>query len=137
MTVDRFATGYQPDFDIDYEVGAQAELFVRDIIAALGTERVEIKNDVAARKYRSVYLETECHYPRAGWKATGINGTKAELWCHVLEGSIAIIAPLGLWQEAALRGQRKECIRGDHPTKGVRIPLSQLLPWLIDSAPEW
>ena len=134
---DRLSDGYEPDHDIDREVGRQAELFVANLIDALGTSAVEIKHDVAAQKWGNAYFEIGCNYPKAGWRKTGVYGTKAELWVHVLPGpeSIAIVAPVSLlrgvvdWHRE--RGRERRLDRGSHPTVGVSVPLPNLIPDLM------
>lgn len=134
--VDRLADGYEPDHDIDREVGSQAELFVAHIIDSLGTSAIEVKHDVKAESTQNAYFELGCHYPAAGWRRTGVYATKAELWAHVLPGPVVVIAPLEV-----LRGvvdfhrfdlnHEARCRRGSHPTVGAYVPLSRLLIDLI------
>lgn len=128
---DRLSAGYEPDFDIDYKAGVQGELFVQDIIESLRSERVEVKTDEKARETGNAYIEFACL--RLGkYRASGIAITKAEWWVHVLEPqSLAVVIGVErlkiLARKARADGRVAECVRGSHPTKGVLIPLKDLL----------
>lgn len=139
--VDRLADGYEPAFDVDYEAGRQGELFVARIIDALKTgARVEVKTDDAAQKYGNVYLEYACRY-RGEWKPTGIAATEAEIWVQVV-GELALAAPAERWRDVArhyylnVPSSRRELVRGSHPTKGVVIPLGEIVRLLAYGPPD-
>ncbi len=127
MTVDRLAEGYQPDFDIDYSVGHQGELYVMSIIDALKDGRAEVKTDEMALVTNNVYFERECLY-RSGWRPTGIDNPDLQpdtIWVHVV-GSAVLGLPIDLLRRIcdSPRAKSRECKRGDHPTRGVvfKIP---------------
>lgn len=138
---DRLADGYEPHFDIDAKIGHQGELFVQDLIRALGQSTIEVKNDQRAAKAGlgkqatgNIYLETRCRYG-SDWMPSGIASTQAEYWAHIVGDEILVVAPTDLFLKAARtaykNGQRRSCLRGSHPTEGVTIPLGVLLPALV------
>jgi hypothetical protein len=124
--LDRLAKGYEPSFDIDYQVGAQGELFVADIIDSLtkGGTRVEVKRDEKVEQTGNVYLELEC-LKRGAYVPSGIATSKAEFWAFVLPRNVLIVAPTESVRALAARysNRASECNRGSHPTKGVTIPV--------------
>lgn len=141
MTSDRLADGYVPNWDIDSAVGRQGEFYVLRIIEALKEgASIEVKTDDAASKWGRIYLERECLYGYE-YKRSGLASTSAELWAQVVASDVAVIAPTWRYKQAARRawkspGLHKELKRGSHPTKGVVIPLSHLLTWLMEAEPD-
>lgn len=140
MTSDRLSKGYEPAWDIDYAVGRQGELYVARVVEALVEgASIEVKTDEAAEKWGRVYLEKECLY--AGrYRRSGLADTHAELWATVLAGDVLVIAPTWRYKYAANKanqkpGLRRELKRGSHPTKGVVVPLENLLKWLMEAPP--
>ena len=129
---DRLAEGYEPDFDIDYEQGRQGELFVRNLVASIGTERIEVKTDAVAAKTGQVFIELECRR-----RPSGIQTSKSEFWAFVLPGDFVIIAKTSAVRELALmaraQGRVKECMRGSHPTVGAVVRLHNLVAFLRDA----
>lgn len=128
---DRMADGYEPRFDIDHEVGKQGELFVSDLIAALKSERVEVKTDLKAQKTGNIYVEFECKR-RGTYVPSGISTTEAAVWVFVLDmGNLAVAISTHFLREigraAYKAGKVRECLRGSHPTRGVVIPVAELL----------
>lgn len=136
--IDRMAEGYEPDFDIDYKAGEQGQLWVADVIDAMQSDRGEIKTDEKALLTKNAYFEWACQY-RGQFELTGIAHTKAEVWCHVI-GDVIVIAPKDVVLAAVRRYYAKgdwyhrNQTRGSHPTKGVIIPLSELLLALTEGA---
>jgi hypothetical protein len=132
MTVDRLAPGYEPNFDIDFAVGQQGELFMTHVLRSLGTERIEVKTDQMAGQTGNVYIEYECR-----GRQSGIATTKAEFWAWVLPGDVLVVARVALVREVArayFRAGRTHCPRGSHPTKGVLVPVGRLVAALKDAA---
>lgn len=129
MTSERMAEGYEPRFDIDAEVGHQGEMFVVDIISALQHGSCEVKTDERASLTGNLYVEYECK-TRTGWQPSGIATTSAEVWAFVV-GPLALCIPVAVLKDIARhyhrQGNRAECIRGSHPTKGVLVPWRHLL----------
>lgn len=132
MTEDRRQDGYEPRFDIDYEFGKQGELFVTRIIDALGTHRVEVKNDARFAVTGNVYVECFCQR-RGKFRPSGIATTEAEFWVFVLN-DVACVAVTTAYLKDACRAvwrnnpsRRKKCDRGSHPTKGVAMSVMWLL----------
>lgn len=133
-SVDRFADGYEPNFDIDAAVGHQGEMFWRDVQKCLADGSAEVKTDEKALVTRNIYLEYEC-LKQGKWQPSGI-ASNSEVWVHVI-GTIAVAVPMWQIREAARRayraGRKKEMLRGSHPTRGVLIPLNELLSLLIEA----
>lgn len=131
MDDQRLVDGYEPRFDIDYERDRQGELFVHDIIRLLQTESVEVKTDERAKDTGNVYVEYECL--RGGeYVKSGLATTDADAWVFVLEkGDLAVFVSTlmlrELAREAYKKGRLRECVRGSHPTRGVVIPLAELV----------
>jgi hypothetical protein len=139
MTSDRLSNGYEPDWDIDYAVGRQGELWAARVAEAIRTgANVEIKTDEAAAKWGRIYLEYECLYAD-GYRRSGLATSPSELWATVLAGDVIVIAPTWRYKHAARkawrRGLRRVLDRGSHPTRGVVVPLSNLLDWLMEAPP--
>lgn len=128
---DRMADGYEPRFDLDHAVGKQGELFVSEILAALQSERVEVKTDLKASRYGNVFLEYEC-LRRGRYQPSGIATTDAKLWVFVLDlGNVAVAVSTDRLRElgrlAYRHGRTRECVRGSHPTRGVVIKVADLM----------
>lgn len=121
---------YEPNFDIDYRYGEQAQLFVESIRDSIANGRIEVKHDSKALKTGNLYVEGYCR-KRAGWKASGINTTEADVWIFVLSVSLAIVVPTVVLQAIydefrAIEARRAKCMRGSHPTTGVLVPIHEL-----------
>ena len=122
----------EPNFDIDRKIGAQAELWVSDLISALReTGRVEVKCDAPALKFQRVYVEYECKGRDGNWYPSGIKESKSDLYVFKF-GDLpgALVIETNWLKRAARRAyrrhMRKECPRGGNPTKGVVVTLSDL-----------
>lgn len=134
--VDRLAQGYQPDFDIDLEVGRQGELYVAGVFDAIKSgASCEVKTDAMAVKTGNVYIEHEC-LKRGRWEPSGIAATFAELWAVVVGSEVLVSAATWRWRYAHKwaidRHMTLECRRGTHPTRGARIPLARLVSLLAE-----
>jgi hypothetical protein len=139
-TVDRMAAGYEPNFDIDYAVGHEGELFVKRIVDSFATSSIEVKTDEMSAKTGKVYLEVQCLY-RGEWKHSGIASSTADLWAHVMADEVVIVAPTHLVRRIAAYWWLSnkfiaECKRGSHPTKGVALPIKLFLNNLTDGVPD-
>lgn len=135
---DRMAPGYEPNFDIDYAVGLQGELYVASIAdtIAAGNGDIEIKTDEKALQTRRVFVEYRCL--RFGkWEPSGIATTTAQLWAFVIGTDTVLITPTERLKRLARHYYdkneffRKGCSEGSHPTKGVVIPLENIIPDLF------
>lgn len=140
MSADRLAAGYEPRFDIDYAVGHEGERYVeKDVIAAFTTGRVEVKNDQLAAKTRNVYIEFSC-LRRGSWHRSGIETTEATFWAIVLADSVVVVVPTDVLRVATVtawgEGLKSSCERGSHPTKGVLLPVDQLVRRFMRAAQE-
>ena len=122
----------EPRFDLDFQRGRQAELWVGDDIReALIADRIEVKRDDLARRTGNIYVEYEC-LRRGQWRPSGIQTTESQLWIFVIEmGKLAIVIELEKLKDAARKaaqnGGKRECLRGSHPTRGVAVPMRDLL----------
>lgn len=130
MTVDRFAKGYEPRWDIDAELGRQGELFVASAIEALKSgAAVEVKTDAKFALTGNLYIENECQY-RAGWKPSGLSVTSTEMWAFVLAGApVALIVPTTVLRQLVDGCATAECMRGSHPTRGWLLPIGKIIHW--------
>jgi len=129
---ERMAAGRNPEWDIDWEIGKNGELFVIDLIQSLkdGT-RVETKTDIWAARTGNLYIEYSCRY-FGEYKPSGIAVTTAEVWALVLATEVTVFAPVDRLKAVAryyyVRGYTKNGgINGTHPTWGVLIPVRNLL----------
>jgi hypothetical protein len=138
---ERRSDSYQPDFDIDMKVGAQAELFVAHIIDSLSSSRgaVEVKYDAKFYDTGNVYVEYQC-LRRGEWTKSGIATTKAAFWtfvlgmdtfCFTVATATLKSAVLEKWPDPRCR---KELTRGSHPTKGVVLPYQWLATYAAKTA---
>ena len=129
---ERGSPGYKPDFDIDYEVGRTAELWVSDLRAGLQNASVEVKHDTKAMKTGNLYLEYEC-LRQGKWMPSGIAASKALYWVFVVEHPHKAIVLSSEFLHKALERQlqipamRREEKDGSHPTRGVLLPLVWLM----------
>src|SRR6266704_1211074 len=121
-----------PEWDIDWEIGKNGELFVIDIIQSLKDgARVETTTDIWAASTGNIYIEYSCRY-FGEYKPSGISVTTAEIWALVLSTEITVFAPVDRLQAVAryhyAMGRRKNGgLNGTHPTWGVLIPVPSLL----------
>jgi hypothetical protein len=132
----RLASGYEPSFDIDAEVGRQGELFVLDVADSLKHGRGEVKNQQKALTTGNVWIEYHCLRRN---QPSGIDATSADYWAFTfgIPPAIALVAETQLVRdvhERALReGYSRSMTRGSHPTKGTVVPTGSLLRWLIEA----
>jgi hypothetical protein len=118
-----------PDWDIDYADGAQSELVVADLRRALQEGRVEVKSDRRFIETGNIYVETECNYPRGGWRRTGIsNPDTAPQWVYVLRDTgIALVFDVETLRRMAYDpgcSWASQCRQGGHPTRGRLVKVS-------------
>jgi hypothetical protein len=129
---ERMATGRNPEWDIDWEIGKNGELFVIDLIQSLKDgSRVETKTDIWAAKTGNIYIEYSCRY-FGKYKPSGIAVTTAEIWALVLATEVTVFAPVDRLKAVAryyysLGRIRNGGVNGSHPTWGVLIPACNLL----------
>ena len=124
----------QPDWDLDRALGAQSELWVADLVAALAgrSATVEVKAPKPFLRTQSFFVEYQCCGRDGKWRPSGLATTKAVL--HVFTfGSL----PGGLiveteWLKRAARSAfmrpsaKAECKRGSNPTRGILVSLADL-----------
>lgn len=123
---------HEPRWDIDRARGEEAEQLVRRMRTALAVGSAEVKRDDRAAATGNVFLEYECR-TQAGWSRSGIATTEAVNWVWVLY-DMRVIVWMPVWLQRNIGralwadpGQRAECQRGSHPTRGVLIPTDALL----------
>jgi hypothetical protein len=78
---DRSRIGRKADWDINLAEGAQAELWVFDILKSLkqGSAELEVKCDYRTTDTKRHYVELE-QLKSSGWVPSGLNVTKAKIW---------------------------------------------------------
>jgi len=118
----------QPNWDIDREIGSQAEVWISDIRKAFANGTVEVKRDTRAMRTGNLYVEYECR--RGGvFKPSGIATTRADAWCFVvIKDALAIVIETeklkNICSETGIR--KAEETDGSHPTKGYLVPMRYL-----------
>jgi hypothetical protein len=134
---DRMAVGRNPEWDLDWEIGQNGELFVADVIQALKDGvRVETKTDLWATRSGNIYIEYSCRY-FGEYKPSGISVTTADIWAIVLATEVVVFTPVDRLKAVAryyyARGRRKQGgLNGTHPTWGVLIPAANLMRDLMN-----
>lgn len=135
----RAATGYEPRFDLDLEFGQQGELFVTDIAEAVASGMVEVKRDARWAYTGNVYVEYQCRRASGRYEPSGIASSDATVWAFVLgDTEVAVFLPAGLLKEFCREKFRapnkhyylREETSGSHPTKGILVPLKELMDWI-------
>jgi len=134
--IDRMTDGYVPDFDIDAAVGGQGALFAATAMDAIHDgESAEVKTDEASWRTGNVYIELEC-WVSGQWVPSGVN-RQAVLWAHVVANGLVIFAPREQVKAVALKyGRPRRCRRGNHPTRGMAIPIPQFCAALVRAVKE-
>jgi hypothetical protein len=133
----RMAHGRNPEWDIDYELGSQGELYVADLIAALRDgESIEVKTDVWAPVSGNIYVEYSCRY-FGKYEPSGLSVTTAKIWAFVLSSEVAVFTPTDRLRILAryyyrLGRRRNGGTKGSHPTWGVLIPVGCLIGGLMN-----
>lgn len=129
-TFDRLADGYEPRWDIDRAIGRSGEELVADVIAGLVDGRTEVKTDEKAIHTGHIYVEHACLRDEQ-WQPSGIAVCEADYWAVVIGHKVVVALPTevmrALHAEALTRKAFVECARGGYPTKGVRIPVRDVL----------
>lgn len=135
---DRRAAGYEPRFDLDYEFGAQGELFAARLVDSLKNDRVEVKHDDKTCVTRNLYVEFE-HDPgrRGRFVPSGIATTQCEWWMFVLDNPhTALVISTGLLRmlvsdPRVAQGHQE---RGSCPTRGYLLPIQWAVQASLDFA---
>jgi len=121
---------------LDLAFGEDTELALVALFNGIqnGSIRLEVKTDDLAVHTGNLYLEYE-HKPRGAidHMPSGIATTRADWWAFQV-GPVTILSPTSTWRdlgrEAFRRGLRRECARGDNPTRGVVLPIADMLDML-------
>lgn len=128
-------SGYQPNWDIDRARGEEAEGLYRLLRTNLLSGRAEVKRDDRAHSTGNVYVEYECQR-RDGWHPSGIATTGSDDWAFYIKPALIVVPTSTLLNVARAYWEdprhRRDCIRGSHPTKGVTIPVSDLVPAIVE-----
>ncbi len=74
--------GFKCEWNEDTKKRSDYDLIIVD------TATVEIKNDLYAGKSGNVAIEY--HNPKSD-KPSGINITKSDIWCHIIDGEIFVV----------------------------------------------
>lgn len=120
----------EPKWDIDKLRGDEGEQLVRQMRSAVLAGTCEVKTDTRALDTGNVYIEYQCK-TAIGWQPSGIATTKASSWAFVLGRTVVWMPTWALKNVARAHGRKQECAHGSHPTKGVLIPVADLLPLSI------
>ena len=139
---ERIAAGRQPDFDIDYRIGYQGELFIAAVADSMRDgARFEVKNDVRAAGTGNFYLEYECRVS-GQWVPSGFarfTPNSSELVTLIVGNLVAVTAPRQLIMDVARKywqdpeNRRSGGLTGSNPTKGVVVPIGQLVSELAEA----
>lgn len=131
----------RPDWDIDKLRGEEAEQWVREMRFRMLSGTVEVKRDDRALETGNIYLEYKA-WTVNGWQPSALSTTKANdyaIYCW----PFLIVAPPWMLKQVSKRAAalprpagKAECVVGSNPTKGVLVPLSQILVLLRDVARE-
>lgn len=127
----RDAPGYQPQWDIDYRLGRQGELFVSSIRDGLANDRTEVKTDMRALDTGRLYVEFESTNARGVWHRSGLAVTTAEVYMFVLQlDGLAVCVTTDLLRAVCRKLWPRnvhEQTRGAHRSRGVCVPIGFLL----------
>lgn len=134
---DRMAAGRNPDWDLDWEIGQNGELFVVDLIQSLKDgARIETKTDMWAMRTGNFYVEYSCR-KFGRYEPSGIAVSHAEIWALVMATEVVVFTPLDRLKAVAryyytLGRVKNGGIKGTHPTWGVLLPVPTLLKDLMN-----
>lgn len=120
----------QPDWDVDKARGEEAEALFRKVRGGLLAGTTEVKRDDRTSQTGNVYIEYECR-TATGWKPSGIATTKATTWVIYTEPVMTVMPTWVLKKLCRKQFKEKghhECGNGSHPTRGVVIPIRELVP---------
>jgi hypothetical protein len=123
----------QPNWDLDKLRGEEGEQLVAAMRSAVIAGTCEVKTDAMALRTGNVYVEYACKTSQ-GWMPSGIATTKAASWAFVLGRTVVWMPTWALKNVARGKlndGKKKECATGSHPTKGVLVPVKDLVPLSI------
>lgn len=140
---DRLAHGRQPDWDIDYRIGHQGELFIARVIDSMDDgARFEVKNDQLAATTGNFYLEYDC-FVSGQWVPSGFarkTPDSSELVTLIVADTVVVTAPRGLVAAVARKYFADPACRkrgggnGSNPTHGVLVPIGSLVSELVAAA---
>ncbi len=115
-------------FDIDLSHGKIGEGVVEALLR--GEEKIEVKLELRAREFGSVYVEVS-HDPgrRGRFVPSGLHITEAGMWAFVtgLYPRFVHFAETGWLKKQEATCKKVEQTDGEVPTKGFRLPLHRLI----------
>ena len=125
---------YEPRWDLDRQLGEQAEAYVAEMFGWLcdGDNRLHV--EAKHKRYDDDYFYVELmQCPRGGpWRQSGLNTTESELWAvSIADSGCVIFLPVPLLR-AVIRadpmiGTAKSERDGDNPTEGRLLRLVNVL----------
>jgi hypothetical protein len=120
---------HEPRWDRDIARGAQAELFVDDLVKMLkkGTGQIEIKRDAWWPHTSRLFVELEC-FRKGEWRPSGLTTTGAKIWLFVAPHGFFfgiatdhLRAAVDYAVKRDVRNGNAQCETGSHPTRGVYV----------------
>ena len=141
----KFATrsdGYNPDFDIDLAFAHTEEAALVELFNAVsdGHQTVELKSDKKSLETWNIYVEFEQTPHGKVPRPSGIRTSKADWWVFNLGECRVVCKRESLeWAAKTYKTQMPASVvngglNGDCPTRGVLIPLDQLV-YLLNQGP--
>jgi hypothetical protein len=124
--------GYQPDWDVDKARGEEAEALFRKLRTGIIAGTTEVKRDDRARETGNFYIELECQR-FDGWHDSGLRTTKATAWAIVC-WPVVLAVPVSILRIAVEGAKAAECRVGSHPTRGVVVPMGELVARAVAAA---
>lgn len=135
MSFARQTEGYFPDFDIDLDFSENEEAALVELLNAIagGRQTMEVKAERKALRTGNVFIEFAQTPQGQPEKPSGIQTTKAD-WYAIVIGPTRILVPSDYLRYAARKYGRDHPksvkpggLDGDNPTRGVAIPLNDLV----------
>lgn len=133
----RMVEGYEPNWDLDLPYGEVGQLWVVDVAEAITSGSVEIKRDGRWYQTGCLFVEYECRHVGGRWRPSGLATTNADVWIFKLgDLGVGIIVETPLLKEYCREMYRRggghlaEQTAGSHPTKGVRLRVTDFLLWM-------
>jgi predicted YcjX-like family ATPase len=123
---------YEPRWDIDLERGRVKEDLMRRLVTD-DPDRltIEVKADHVAERTHNHFAEYRQRGRNGRWRDSGVRTTKSDYWTVALPDGTAVMVPIAkmrrLVERAIEAGHTVTMTRGDNPTRGALVPLSQLV----------
>jgi hypothetical protein len=120
----------EPRWDIDLPFGEESEARMRLIFGWLHTQGGHCEVKHKRRVDDGLYVELEHNPGGQGWRPSGLNTTRADLWAFDIERTgIAAIIPTDLLRFAVKMRLGRAAVEedGSCPTRGRLIHLNDLI----------